>query len=224
MILRWWRTQGIRRYDSLECLELTAAVGANFVVTNCSAVNHFFDCHAAWCACWPFYLLLAVPYKIWRNAFQGIRDIPVTMEGNAISTSMSFSNYSLRDLHLGLVYYNQPSWKVERLNLSIAADDWRNGILPSTIQDNRSFLASINQMRTHRAVHAKSNPNPGWVLSIHLPFRDLFSEWAPLQQYISLTVVMLKTTQEYKSRWSHMTLVVRKFDWWNPKRRIVFCV
>lgn len=109
MILRWWRTQGIRRYDSLECLELTAAVGANFVVTNCSAVNHFFDCHAAWCACWPFYLLLAVPYKIWRNAFQGIRDIPVTMEGNAISTSMSFSNYNLRDLHLGHVYYNQPS-------------------------------------------------------------------------------------------------------------------
>lgn len=176
MILRWWRTQGIRRYDSLECLELTAAVGANFVVTNCSAVNHFFDCHAAWCACWPFYLLLAVPYKIWRNAFQGIRDIPVTMEGNAISTSMSFSNYNLRDLHLGLVNYNQPSWKVERLNLCIAADDWRNGILPSTIQDNRYFLASTNQMRTHRAVHAKSNPNPGWVLLIHLPFRDLFSE------------------------------------------------
>ena len=176
MILRWWRTQGIRRYDSLECLELTAAVGANFVVTNCSAVNHFFDCHAAWCACWPFYLLLAVPYKIWRNAFQGIRDIPVTMEGNAISTTMSFSNYNLRDLHLGLVYYNQPSWKVECLNLCIATDDWRNGILPSTIQDNRSFLASTNQMRTHRAVHAKSNPNPGWVLLIRLPFRELFSE------------------------------------------------
>ena len=108
MILRWWRTQGIRRYDSLECLEMTAAVGANFVVTNCSGVNHFFDCHPAWCACWPCYLLFAVPYKIWRNAFQGIRDISVTMEGNAISTNPGSSNYSLVDLFQSPVRNNQP--------------------------------------------------------------------------------------------------------------------
>ena len=31
-----------------------------FLATNCSAVNHFFDCHPAWCACWPCYLLFAL--------------------------------------------------------------------------------------------------------------------------------------------------------------------
>ena len=108
MILRWWKSQGIRRYDSLECLEMTAAVGANFVVTNHSAVNHFFDCHPAWCACWPCYLLLAVPYKIWRNAYQGIRDISVTMEGNAISGNLGSSNYSLVELHQSPMQSNQP--------------------------------------------------------------------------------------------------------------------
>ena len=30
-----------------------------FMATNCSAVNHFFDCYPAWCACWPCYLLFA---------------------------------------------------------------------------------------------------------------------------------------------------------------------
>ena len=109
MILRWWKTQGIRRYDSLACLEMTAAVGANFVVTNCSAVNHFFDCHPAWCACWPCYLLFAVPYKIWRNAFQGIRDISITMEGNAISSNPGSSSYSLVDLHRSPVRDTQPA-------------------------------------------------------------------------------------------------------------------
>lgn len=108
MILRWWKKQGIKRYDSLECLEMTAAVGANFVVTNCSAVNHLFDCHPAWCACWPCYLLFAVPYKIWRNAIQGIRDISVTMENDAISGSLGSSNYNLADLHQSPVYSNQP--------------------------------------------------------------------------------------------------------------------
>ena len=108
MILRWWKTQGIKRYDSLECLEMTAAVGANFVVTNCSAVNHFFDCHPAWCACWPCYLLFAVPYKIWRNAVQGVLDIAVTMEGNAISANLGTSSYSLADLHQSPVHRNQP--------------------------------------------------------------------------------------------------------------------
>ena len=109
MILRWWKTQGIKRYDTLECLEMTAAVGANFVVTNCSAVNHFFDCHPAWFACCPCYLLFAVPYKIWRNAFQGIRDISITMEGNAISANPSSSNYSLVDFHRLSVYSSQPA-------------------------------------------------------------------------------------------------------------------
>jgi len=108
MILRWWKSQGIKRYDSLECLEMTATVGANFVVTNCSAVNHFFDCHPAWCACWPCYLLLAVPYKIWRNAVQGIRDVSVMMEGNALSTNPG-SNYCLADLHQFPVHSTQPS-------------------------------------------------------------------------------------------------------------------
>ena len=98
MILRWWRNQGIKRYDSLECLEMTATVGANFVVTNCSAVNHFFDCQPARCACLPCYLLLAVPYKIWRNAVEGIRDVSVTMEGNALSMNPG-SNYCLADLY-----------------------------------------------------------------------------------------------------------------------------
>ena len=108
MILRWWKTQGIKRYDSLECLEMTAAVGANFVVSNCSAVNHFFDCHPAWYACWPCYLLFAVPYKIWRNAVQGVRDIAVTIEGNAISANLGTSSYSLADLHQSPVHRNQP--------------------------------------------------------------------------------------------------------------------
>ena len=108
MILRWWKTQGIKRYDSLECLEMTAAVGANFVVTNSSAVNHFFDCHPAWCACWPCYLLFAVPYKIWRNAIQGVRDIAVTMEGNAISANLGTSSYNLADLFQSPVHRNQP--------------------------------------------------------------------------------------------------------------------
>ena len=108
MILRWWKNQGIKRYDSLECLEMTATVGANFVVTNCSAVNHFFDCHPAWCACWPCYLLLAVPYKIWRNAVEGIRDVSVTMEGNALSANPG-SNYCLADLHQFPVHSTQPS-------------------------------------------------------------------------------------------------------------------
>ena len=108
MILRWWKTQGIKRYDSLECLEMTATVGANFVVSNYSAVNHFFDCHPAWCACWPCYLLFAVPYKIWRNAIQGVRDITVTMEGNAISAPLGSSNYNLADLHQSPVQRNQP--------------------------------------------------------------------------------------------------------------------
>ena len=108
MIFRWWKTQGIKRYDSLECLEMTAAVGANFVVTNSSAVNHFFDCHPAWCACWPCHLLFAVPYKIWRNAIQGVRDIAVTMEGNAISANLGTSSYNLADLPRSPVHRNQP--------------------------------------------------------------------------------------------------------------------
>ena len=108
MILGWRKPQGIKRYDSLECLEMTAAVGANFVVTNCSAVNHFFACHPAWCACWPCYLLFAVPYKIWRNAIQGVRDIAVTMEGNPISANLGTSSYSLADLHQSPVHRHQP--------------------------------------------------------------------------------------------------------------------
>lgn len=108
MILRWWKTQGIKRYDSLECLEMTAAVGANFVITNCCAINHFFDCHPAWCACSLCYLLLAVPYKIWRNALQGIRDISVTMEGITFSSNPAPSKYSLIDLHQFPVNSNQP--------------------------------------------------------------------------------------------------------------------
>ena len=119
MILRWWKTQGIKRYDSLECLEMTAAAGANFVITNCSAVNHFFDCHPAWCACWPCYLLLAVPYKLWRNAVQGIRDTSVTMEGNAVSSSPGHFNYGLIDLHQFPVNSNQPGAGVGGMTSSL---------------------------------------------------------------------------------------------------------
>lgn len=144
MILRWWKTQGVKRYDSMECLELTAAVGANFVVTNCSAVNHFFDCHAAWCACWPFYLLFAVPYKIWRHAFQGIRDIPVTMEGKAISANISFSNYSLADLHIGFVLSNQPSLNAEGVQLSTVP--LTNGI-PSHILNSPPLQGPLGNSR-----------------------------------------------------------------------------
>ena len=78
------------------------------MATNCSAVNHFFDCHPAWCACWPCYRLIAVPYKIWRNAFQGIRDISITVQGNAVSTNPSSSNYSLVDRYRFPLHDTQP--------------------------------------------------------------------------------------------------------------------
>ena len=87
---------------------MTAAVGANFVVTNCSAVNHLFACHPAWCACWPCYLLFAVPYKIWRNAIQCVRDIAVMMEGNAISANPGTSSYNLVDVHQSPAHRSQP--------------------------------------------------------------------------------------------------------------------
>ena len=36
----------------------------------------------------PLYLPFAVPYKIYRNAFQGVRNISVTREGNTVSANL----------------------------------------------------------------------------------------------------------------------------------------
>ncbi|KAJ7394383.1 hypothetical protein OS493_000192 [Desmophyllum pertusum] len=41
MILRWWKTQESDDTTRWNVFQMTATVGANFVITNCSAVNHF---------------------------------------------------------------------------------------------------------------------------------------------------------------------------------------
>ena len=147
MILQWWRKQGIKRHVSVECLEMTVAVGASFVLTNCSPVNHFFDCHPAWCACWPCYLLLAVPYKIWRSQIQGIRDISVTMEGNAVTADPSLSGYNLTDLHQSFVCSSQPSFR----DLIPGSAPFVNGISSHAFLGKPILHAPLGnpRMRTH---------------------------------------------------------------------------
>ena len=101
MIVSWWRQQGARRYDTMECLEMTVATGASFTITNHGPLNHCFDCQFIWCACWPCYCLSAVPYKIWRNFIQGVHDVEVEIHGHVTTAFPSSSGYDLFELHLG---------------------------------------------------------------------------------------------------------------------------
>ena len=108
MILHWWKQQGARRYDTLECLEITVATGASLVVTNYGPLNHCFDCRFVWCACWPCYCLSAVPYKIWRNIIQMVHDVNLNIEGSVTTAHPSSPGYNLSELHQAAILDNQP--------------------------------------------------------------------------------------------------------------------
>lgn len=108
MILHWWKQQGARRYDTLECLEITVATGASLVVTNYGPLNHCFDCRFVWCACWPCYCLSAVPYKIWRNIIQRVHDVNLNIEGSVTTAHPSSPGYNLSELHQAAILDNQP--------------------------------------------------------------------------------------------------------------------
>lgn len=103
IILHWWKNQGPKRYDQLECLTLTSATGASFTVTNATPLRHCCDCHPAWCICWPLYCLIAIPYKVWRNGFQGINDVIVQVEGELDVAHPESRGYSLEDLFTPIV-------------------------------------------------------------------------------------------------------------------------
>ncbi|EDO38732.1 predicted protein [Nematostella vectensis] len=99
LILEWWKRQGPARYDQLECLTLTQATGASFTMTNHSALNHCFDCHPLWCACWPVYCVTAIPYKVWRNWVNDVSDVIIKMEGEISVARPNAIGYDLGDLH-----------------------------------------------------------------------------------------------------------------------------
>ncbi|XP_032235366.2 uncharacterized protein LOC116601144 [Nematostella vectensis] len=99
LILEWWKRQGPARYDQLKCLTLTQATGASFTMTNHSALNHCFDCHPLWCACWPVYCVTAIPYKVWRNWVNDVSDVIIKMEGEISVARPNAIGYDLGDLH-----------------------------------------------------------------------------------------------------------------------------
>ena len=106
MILQWWTNQGPARYDQIECLTLTSSTGASLVVTNTTPLRHCFDCHPAWCMCWPLYCLLAIPYKLWRNAVNGVSDVIVKMEVRVEVAHPESRGYILENLYKPTI--NQP--------------------------------------------------------------------------------------------------------------------
>lgn len=124
MILQWWKDQGPKRYDQIECLTLTSVTGASFTVTNATPLRYCFDCHPAWCICWPLYCTIAIPYKVWRNGFHGIHDVRVKIEGRLAVSCPESRGYSLENLFQSVIRQPLPGsdW---RLFLSNRFKMWR---------------------------------------------------------------------------------------------------
>ena len=101
VLRRWWRNQGPARWDNVECLEMTATIGASFTVTNHSPLNHWFDCHPLWIACWPCYCVSALPYRLWRNVIEGVNDTINKLDsGYIVVAHPKQREYKSCDLHI----------------------------------------------------------------------------------------------------------------------------
>ena len=139
MILRWWKTQGIKRCDSMECLEMTAAVGANFVVTNCSAINHFFDCHPAWCACWPCTYCLQFPIKSGVTRFKVSATLLSGWKVTPFPHISGLSNYNL--------VRNQPISSAQEIPVTSNAVPVAYGIPSHTFSPPPSLQGTLGNPR-----------------------------------------------------------------------------
>lgn len=147
MILDWWKNQGPSRYDQIECLTMTAVTGASFTITNATPLRHCFDCHPAWCVCWPAYCLIAIPYKIWRNLVNGVHDVMVKMAGNVMVAHPSSHGYELENFFRKPIKNTQPG--VLETSERTAMGDRIEKVQAKSIMGNPRMRMSLNSSRKY---------------------------------------------------------------------------